>query len=773
MELTVDHALERGVAAYKQGRLDEAEGLYRTILATDRNHPDANHNLGVLTASIGRPMEAIPFFRVAVKASPQVELFWLSYIDALIKTEQFAEATKALAETGQIGIWSEQLGLLNQRLLDLHPKTKKKGKAGLKLSEKRRRTAEKKKLKGKKSRGLSTANEPSQERIDRLQEHYQTNNFREAEALAFSLTQQFPRHPFAWKVLGASLKQTGRLIDSLLPTQKAAELSPQDAQAHSNLGGTLQELGKLVEAEASCKRAISLNPRYPNAHSHLGNTLKAMGKFSEAEASYRRAIALKPDYADAHYNLGVTLNSVGRSEEAESSYKQAIALEPDFAPAHNNLGMALQEQGEFDGAEASFRRAIALKPDYIDPHNNLCMLIGSMRFTAASYKLCAENFSRAVHATVKSRFKEWSFNRNSENLRIGFVSGDLMSHPVGYFLEALLAELQSSSIELFAYPTQPVEDELTSRVKPFFQVWQPLVGLNDAVAAKRIHEDGNHILIDLSGHTANNRLPVFAWKPAPIQVSWLGYFASTGLSEMDYILGDRFVTPHEEADHFVEKIWQLPDSYLCFTPPNSDAPVAPLPALSNGFVTFGCFNKLSRMTDEVTSVRARILKAIPDSKLFLKDRLLNHEWGRNRILSKFGALDISADRLILEGTSSREEYLACYDRIDIALSPFPYGGGTTSVEGLWMGVPVITKRGDYFLSHLGESIASNVGFTDWIAGDEDEYVAKAVAHTSDLSALAALRSGMRKRLLASPLLDAKKFAGHFESAAREMRNSLE
>jgi predicted O-linked N-acetylglucosamine transferase (SPINDLY family) len=737
MELTVDHALKRGVAAHKQGKLEEAEGLYRTILASDRNHPDANHNLGVLLVSIGRPMEAIPFFRIAVEASPQVELFWLSYFDALINAKQFDEATKALEDGGQIAISREQLGLLNQRLL-----------------------------------GLSTANEPPQERIDRLLEHYQTVNFREAEALALSLTQQFPRHPFAWKVLGAALKQTGRLIDSLLPTQKAAELSPHDAQAHSNLGGTLQELGRLVEAEASCKRAISLDPRYPIAHSHLGNTLKDMDKLSEAEASYRRAIALKPDYADAYYNLGVTLNSMGRSEEAEGSYRQAIILEPNFARAHNNLGMALQERSEFDGAEASFRRAIALKPDYIDPHNNLCMLIGSMRFKAASYKLCAENFSQAVQATVKSRFKEWLYNRNSGNLRIGFVSGDLMSHPVGYFLEALLTELKSSSIELFAYPTQSTEDELTRRVKPFFQAWQPLVGLNDEEAAKRIHEDGNHVLIDLSGHTTNNRLPVFAWKPAPIQVSWLGYFASTGLPEMDYILGDRFVTPCEEADHFVEKIWQLPDSYLCFTPPNCGLPVAPLPALSNGFVTFGCFNKLSRMTDEVISVRVSILKAVPDSKLFLKDRLLNHEWGRNRILSKFGALDISADRLILEGTSPREEYLACYNRIDIALSPFPYGGGTTSVEGLWMGVPVIAKRGNYFLSHLGESIAYNAGLAEWIAENDIEYVAKAVAHTSDLSALAALRSGMRKQLLASPLLDARKFAEHFERAAREMRNAL-
>jgi len=298
------------------------------------------------------------------------------------------------------------------------------------------------------------------------------------------------------------------------------------------------------------------------------------------------------------------------------------------------------------------------------------------------------------------------------------------------------------------------------------------MGFNDMEAAQKIHSDGIHILIDLSGHTAKNRLPVFAWRPAPIQVSWLGYFASTGLSEMDYILGDPYVTAHDEAAHFSEKIWQLPETYLCFTPPDLDLKVAPLPAFSNGFVTFGCFNKLSRMTDETVSVRAAILHAVPGSKLFLKDKQLDTESGRNRVISRFAAVDIAADRLILEGISPREEYLNCYGRVDIALSSFPYGGGTTSVEGLWMGVPVITKKGNHFLSHLGESIAHNSGLADWIASDEEEYVAKAVAYASDLDALSDLRNGMRERIVDKPLFDIPRFALHFEQAVRAMRNTI-
>jgi predicted O-linked N-acetylglucosamine transferase (SPINDLY family) len=400
------------------------------------------------------------------------------------------------------------------------------------------------------------------------------------------------------------------------------------------------------------------------------------------------------------------------------------------------------------------------------------MLIGSMLFNKARYHDSAADFARAVDQTVTSRFDTWSHSRAEESLRIGFVSGDLRSHPVGYFIEGLLAQLQSSSIELFAYPTVNTEDNLTGRLRACFHEWSPLVGLNDKDAALKIHSDGIHILIDLSGHTAENRLPVFAWKPAPIQVGWLGYFASTGLSEMDYILGDPCVTPHEEADHFSEKIWQLPETYLCFTPPDLDLKVAPLPAWTNGFVTFGCFNNLARMTDEIVSVRATILHAVPDSKLFLKDKQLDHESGRHRVLSRFAAVDIEADRLILEGKSPREDYLACYDRVDIALSPFPYGGGTTSVEGLWMGVPVITKKGNHFLSHLGESIAHNSGLSDWIASDEEEYVAKAVAYASNLESLSELRNGMRELILATPLFDVPRFALRFEHAVRAMRKEI-
>ena len=613
---------------------------------------------------------------------------------------------------------------------------------------------------------------PSQNQINHLIELFEARRLEQAEALAMLLTQRFPKHPFAWKVLGAVLQQMGRLEESLAPMQSASRLSPQDAEAHSNFGVALKQLGRLDESEASYRQAIAVKPNHAGAHSNLGGMLREVGRLDEAEASCRQAIAIKPEFAEAHSNLGNTLKELGRLDEAEASFRQAIVLKPDLAEAHYNLGNTLKELGGSEEAEASYKKAIALKPDYAEAHSNLLMLIGSMLFNHVRYRDSAAGFAGAVENTVTSRFNTWSHSRDKDKLRIGFVSGDLKSHPVGYFLEGLLTELQSSSIELFAYPTAMEVDAVTSRLKPLFEMWCPLMGFNDMEAAQKIHSDGIHILIDLSGHTAKNRLPVFAWRPAPIQVSWLGYFASTGLSEMDYILGDPYVTAHDEAAHFSEKIWQLPETYLCFTPPDLDLKVAPLPAFSNGFVTFGCFNKLSRMTDETVSVRAAILHAVPGSKLFLKDKQLDTESGRNRVISRFAAVDIAADRLILEGISPREEYLNCYGRVDIALSSFPYGGGTTSVEGLWMGVPVITKKGNHFLSHLGESIAHNSGLADWIASDEEEYVAIAVAYASDLEALSDLRNGMRERILDTPLFDIPRFALHFEQAVRAMRNTI-
>src|SRR5665647_3703640 len=341
-----------------------------------------------------------------------------------------------------------------------------------------------------------------------------------------------------------------------------------------------------------------------------------------------------------------------------------------------------------------------------------------------------------------------------DSLRVGLVSGDFLSHPVKFFLEGLLVHIDPARIELIAYPTHYSEDELTARIRPYFSAWKPLVGKSDEAAARLIHADGVHVLLDISGHTAHNRLPVFSWKPAPVQVTWLGLPATSGVAEMDYVLGDPHAIPAEYENHFSEAVWRMPDSCLCLTVPASPVNVVPLPALSAGYVTFASFNNLSKMTDAVVAVWARILKSVPNSRLLLKTKQLNNLLTCEKTRQRFAACGIAPDRLILGSIlASRDDHLAAYNKVDIALDTFPYPGVTTSAEALWMGVPVLSMKGDRFMSCTAGSIAHNAGLPDWIAADKDDYVAKAVTFASDLERLAALRAVLRQQVLASPLFD--------------------
>jgi tetratricopeptide (TPR) repeat protein len=341
MELTIEQALQQGVTAHKEGNLQDAERLYQAILQSQPLHPDANHNLGILAVSVNQAEAALPLFKTALEANPKIEQFWLSYIDTLIKEKQFENAKLVIEQAKTQGVAEEKLNNLEAQL----PFETQ-------------------------IQNVNSAN-PPQERLSSLLECYQTGQYGDVEKLAVSITQEFPQHQLGWKVLGAVLKQTGRASESLVPSQRALQLVPKDAEAHYNLGVTLQELGRLDEAEASCRQAIALEPDFAEAHSNLGVTLQELGRLDEAEASSRQAIALEPDFAEAHSNLSVTLQELGRLDEAEASSRQAIALKPDFAEAHNNLGNTIKELGRLDEAEASSRQAIALKPDYAKAHYNL------------------------------------------------------------------------------------------------------------------------------------------------------------------------------------------------------------------------------------------------------------------------------------------------------------------------------------------------------------------------------------------------------------------
>lgn len=506
----------------------------------------------------------------------------------------------------------------------------------------------------------------------------------------------------------------------------------------------------------------------PQFKFQLGNLLFAQGEMAEAVELFSQVLAIRPDFAAAHNNLGNALSKLGHTPAAAAHYQQAVALAPTMAEAHNNLGCALFLLGQLGLAIAHYKEAISLDPAAPDAYTNLVLTLHYV--PGVSNALIAETTLRWAQAISRPLPQpSWRSASPSERpLRVGYVSGDFRSHPVAYFIEGILAAHDRTAVEVYCYGNSTVTDATTRRIAGIADHWRDISGLSNRDAAHRIATDAIDILIDLSGHTAGNRLTVFARKPAPIQCTWLGYVGTTGLAEIDYIIADRFVIPPGDDAHYSERPYRLPHSYLCFTPPDESVDVGTLPVLDSGSLTFGCFNNLLKVNGAVVDLWSSLLAAVPGSRLYLKTAQLDDAAVRQGFANEFAARGIGADRLRLEASSPRRELLAAYNDVDIALDPFPFGGGTTTLEALWMGVPVVTLRGDRFVGRVGESVLTTLGLGELVTAGAAEYLSTAVDLAGNVTRLAALRAGLRHRLVASPLCDAKAFARDLETAYRTM-----
>ncbi len=567
---------------------------------------------------------------------------------------------------------------------------------------------------------------------------FDSGNYAEAQLVARSMTEKFPDCAFGWKALGAILKMLGKTLESIGAMQQAIALDQSDAIIYSNLSAALQDINRYREAQMYCLKAIELQPALAIAYHNLGSVLNNIGRPLDAQAVCLRAIQLKPDFAEAYYNLGNSFNEIGAQPEAKLSYLHAIELKPDSLPAYDNMLMGMN-----------------YNPD----------------FNISYYKKWAEKYGELISSRVNGKFTNHNMPKLGDKLKVGFVSGDFRNHAVGLLLENMLSNIKN--IELYAYSAHSAEDELTWKIKSYFTKWTAIYDKNDEEAAHIIYKDGINILFDLSGHTRFNRLPIFAYKPAPVQASWIGYPASTGVKEIDYFIGDYYTSPIGEENHFNEKIYRFNGSYICFAPPNEAPKVEMLPALKNGFITFGCFNNLSKINDDVIALWSEILTQIPSARLFLKTNQLGDKNVRENLLKKFKnkGLAEAERRIVLKGASPRAELLASYNKIDIALDPFPYNGGVTSMESVYMGVPILTLKGGRFVSRVGESIASNVGLQHFIAQNEEEYIKKAKDFSLNINMLAGLRANLRNIALKSPLFEGARFAKNFEKAMSDMWNS--
>jgi protein O-GlcNAc transferase len=572
---------------------------------------------------------------------------------------------------------------------------------------------------------------------------------------------------------GNILLDRGDAQNALHAYTQAAKYHPDSAGTHFNLGAAYVRLDRQQDAVSAYRRAITLKPDFADAHLALGSELDDLGEKESAVVCYRRALEFRPDFVEGHIRLANVLTQIpGQLTAAVASYRQALALQPDTVPVLTNLACALKDLGELNSALDCIRKALELDPNYALAHNNLLFIHNYLGDQSASLMLADARRFGEVAARSAHPFTHWPNSPDPERpLRVGFVSGDLCIHPVGHFVEAVFAALSAQAhhrLELLAYPTSPCYDDVSRRIQTFCDGWHSVADLSDEALARRIREDHIDILIDLSGHTAHNRLTMFAWRPAPVQASWLGYFATTGLPTIDYFIADHWTLPASEEAFFTEQIWRLPQTRLCFTVPDPVLEVGPLPALSNGHLTFGCFNNLTKMNDVVVATWAKILNLLPGSRLCLKYKQIAEVSMRQSICNRFAAHGIAADRLTLEEFVPRGDYLASYQGIDIALDPFPYPGGTTTIESLWMGVPVLTLAGERFLSRQGVGILMNAGLPGWIAKDAEDYVKRAVSYAKDWPGLASQRATLRAQVLASPLFDATRFAAYFADMAHGM-----
>lgn len=742
---------EAGTAQEAEGKIIDAIKSYRAAIHANPKLAQAHFNLGILLLEQDTPHEAIAAFRAALLYKPDSATCHYNLGNAYLQDGNAADS---------IGCYEQALALKPDF------------------------------VSAEIAKGVA------------LQE---TGLLEEAIACFQRVLKKQPDYAEVYFNLGGALREAHQSGAATAAFLRATEILPDYADAHAALGNILFELGEYQNAIQHYETALTQRPNWPELQRDLGQILRITGQLNKAISAFRLAVRIKPNFAEAYGNLGMALHQVGDAEGARDSYQTALKLNPKNIDALNNLGILWLQVGELEMAEASFRELLKLAPGDIEALNNLGLTlstIGALSEAEIVYRRILE--IHPEHAKSHSNllfihnylsgesasklFEEASrygiqlsrtttppcFQQSAEPdrcLRVGIVSADLRQHPVGYFAENVLKHLSAQAddrIKLFVYSNHWLVDATTESIKACCQGWELVNPLDDERLAQRIRDDQIDILIDLSGHTADNRLPVFALKPAPVQVTWLGYFATTGVKEIDYLIADPWTLPESEEHNFTETIWRLPETRLCFTPPREVTEIAPLPALSTGKITFGCFNNLTKMNDEVVELWSRIIAAIPNSQLFLKSRQFSEPSVRETVIERFGRCAITPDRLIFEAYSPRTSYLASYNLVDIALDPFPYPGGTTTVEALWMGVPVLTLSGKSFLARQGVGLLMNAGLPDWVADTPNDYVARAVTHASDLQGLAALRAGLREQVLTSPVFDSSRFAHYFEEALRGM-----
>ncbi len=739
-----------GAAHRALNNIQSAIQCYQTALVLSPHLPEAHLNLGVAYQAQGDMAKAVSFYRRALELNPTsasiynnlgIALTQLGDFQAAIQCYQralelqphYAEAVQNLGNAlGHIGHFEDAIRCYRS-VLELSPDN-----ADVQFN-------------------MGQLLQQQEKLKDAIHHYHQAVKLK-------------PDNVMFLERLGTALRANGDLVEASSCYRRALALKPDLAEIHNNLAVVLMEQGRLDDAILSYSHALGLNPAFAEAHSNLGLVFYRQQRIDEAIQCYSRSLQLCPESAETLNNLGLAYDHLTKSDDAVDCYRRALAFSPDHVATLLNYANAQKDQGDLEAAIETLQRVRQIAPNDSRALTLLCSI--SQYCPEASLESLA-----TIHAEYDRQFALpfracWGPFANSilpdRRLKIGFVSADLFDHPIGYLMLPIVRHLDRTQCQVVCFANRHMNDKISNELRHACDAWHVVTSLTDDQLATLIRDEKIDILIDLSGHTANHRLLTFARKPAPIQASWMGYVGPTGLSAIEYFIADDGLVSNELVNRYHERVIRL-SSPCCYQLPTTAPDVGPLPALRNGFVTFGSFNNPAKITPEVVRIWAGILSRVPNSRLLMKFRWLDSTSVSERFRGLFAAEGICESRIELQPSSSFSTMLDTYnDRVDIALDPFPYNGGTTTMLALYMGVPVVTFPGETVASRQSLALLRTIGFSDTIANDRDEYIALSVKLANDLKRLAHFREMLRQLCLGSPLFDGPKFARGLMEKLREV-----
>ena len=748
MATTADD-LARGVRHQEAGQWADAERIYRAVLAAEPRNSEALNLLGIVELATDRIDAAIEHLTQAIDIDPRQGAYHVNLGEA---HRRRGDPARAIACNRHAVELQPDLAIAHANLGQLHDLEGDHASAVESFRTLVRLNPDDAAAHAFLGRTLLQMNEPGQAETE----------FRRAVELA-------PRDGGMHYNLAAVLHAMNRYDEAAAGYRKAIEINPDHAAAHNNLGAVMQSVGSLAEAEVHYRRAVEINPGSVGAYNNLGALMIAVKRFEDALPYLRRAAELAPEDVGAQAMLGKALQDYGLLDDAMLAIRRAIALDPDAAMLYNNLAICSQRLGRLDKAIELYRQAVHLDPTSAANHSNYVYALNfHPRYDAQTLfeEHCRWGRRHADPVTVKSP-GHTNDRTPDRRLRIGYVSGQFRNHAVNFFTEPILASHDHAEFEVFCYASVAKPDDATERLRGYADHWHDCLQLTDEEAAQKIREDRIDILVDLAAHIGENRLTIFAHKPAPIQVTYIGYQNTTGMQAMDYRLTDAHADPPGQTDaYYTETLVRLPRCFFVYRPSDDAPSMGPPPAVENGYVTFGSFNHFSKVTPAVLAAWARLLLAVPNSRLTVLTGVTDSL--RRYVEETFAEHGVEKQRVQLIHGRPHRPYLEAVSRVDIALDPFPFNGHTTTCDALWQGVPVVTLAGDRYASRFGSSAHVNLGIEDLIAASEEQYIEIASRLALDAPRLNQLRATLRERMRNSPLLDFEGFTRNLEAAYRKM-----